>query len=160
MFYDTMKDRTPEHFKRLSGVSKETFALMIQVLQERLPAFGRPPTLSVEDHLLMVLMYWREYRTQEHIGSTYGVYETTAGRTVKQFEPLLIQDTRFHLPGKKALRHNDTIFEIVLMDATECPCERPKKTESLLLGQEETAHPKGPGNHQQSHRTDHRDGVL
>ena len=133
MFYRNIKEYAPEKFKRLTGVSKETFALMIEALFARLPAFGRPPTLAVEDRLLMVLMYWREYRTYEHIGETYGVSEATVCRTVQQFEDILLQDKRFHLPGKKALRESETVFEIVLIDATECPCERPKKKAAALL---------------------------
>ena len=93
----------------------------------RFRAFGRPPELCLEDRLLMVLMYWREYRTYEHIGETYGVSEATVCRTVKAVEDVLIKDKRFHLPGKKALRQSDTVFEVVLIDATECRCERPKK---------------------------------
>lgn len=127
MFYHNIKDYAPEKFKRLTGVSKPTFARMVDALVRGLPTFGRPPELCLEDRLLMVLMYWREYRTQEHIGETYGVSEATVSRTVRQFETILIQDKRFHLPGKKALHQSDTVFEIVLIDATECPCERPKK---------------------------------
>lgn len=127
MFYCNIKDYAPEKFKRLTGVSKNTFAVMIDALVQGLRPFGRPPVLCLEDRLLMVLMYWREYRTFEHIGETYGVSEATVCRTVKQFENLLIKDERFHLPGKKALTQSETLFEIVLVDATECPCERPKK---------------------------------
>src|ERR1051325_10157264 len=128
MFYHNIKDYAPEKFKRLTGVSKQTFDLMIDALVSRLKPFGRPPTLRLEDRLLMVLMYWREYRTYEHIGQTYGLSETTVGRTLRRFEDILIQDPRFHLPGKKALRQSDALFEVVLIDATECACERPKKT--------------------------------
>ncbi len=127
MFYKNIQNNTPEHFKRLTGVSQETFVLMISVLKESLPDFGAPPKLALEDRLLMVLMYLREYRTQAHIGATYGVHETTVGRTLRQFESILLQDTRFHLPGKKVLRESETSFEVVMIDATECPCERPKK---------------------------------
>lgn len=139
-----MKSRSPEDFKRLCGVSPETFALMVEALHARLPTSGRPPALCVEDRLLMVLMYWREYRTQEHIGTTYGVCETTVGRTVKQFETLLMQDKRFHLPGKKSLRQSDLIFEVVLVDATECPCERPKKNSVATTVARRNAIPKRP----------------
>src|SRR5436309_1227131 len=114
MFYRNIKEYAPEKFKRLTGVSQETFALMLEGLIAGVRAFGRPPILAIEDRLLMVLMYWREYRTYEHIGETYGVSEATVCRTVKQFENLLIQDKRFHLPGKKALREPETVFEIVL----------------------------------------------
>lgn len=142
MFYHTMKSRTSQDFKRLCGVSQETFAIMVEALNARLPTFGRPPALCVEDRLLMVLMYWREYRTQEHIGTTYGVCETTVGRAVKQFETLLMQDKRFHLPGKKALRQSELVFEVVLVDATECPCERPKKNSVAPIPARKNAIPK------------------
>ena len=127
MFYRNIKDYAPEKFKRLTGVSKEVFLLMVDTLVQGLRPFGRPPVLCLEDRLLMVLMYWREYRSFEHIGETYGVSEATVCRTVKQFENILLKDKRFHLPGKKVLRESETVFEIVLLDATECPCERPKK---------------------------------
>jgi Helix-turn-helix of DDE superfamily endonuclease len=127
MFYHNIHDYTPAKFRRLTGVPRETFDLMVDALVLGLRPFGRPPVLCLEDRLLMVLMYWREYRTFEHIGETYGVSEATVCRTVRQFEDILIKDKRFHLPGKKTLHQSDTAFEIVLLDATECPCERPKK---------------------------------
>ena len=142
MFYHNIKDYAPEKFKRLTGVSKETFALMVDVLVSGLRPFGRPPELCLEDRLLMVLMYWREYRTYEHIGETYGVSESTVCPTVQQWENLLIKDTRFHLPGKKVLRESDTIFEIVLIDATECPCERPKKNSDATTQARRSVTPK------------------
>jgi hypothetical protein len=127
MFYHNIHDYTPAKFRRLTGVPRETFDLMVDALVRGLRPFGRPPVLCLEDRLLMVLMYWREYRTFEHIGETYGVSEAAVCRTVRQFEDILIKDKRFHLPGKKTLHQSDTAFEIVLLDATECPCERPKK---------------------------------
>lgn len=38
----------------------------------------------------------------------------------------MIKDGTFSLPGKKALLEDDSI-EVVLVDVTECPVERPKK---------------------------------
>ena len=144
MFYRNIKDYAPEKFKRLTGVSKPVFALMVDTLVGALRPFGRPPKLCLEDRLLMVLMYWREYRTQEHIGETYGLSEASVSRTVQQFENLLIKDKRFHLPGKRALRESETLFEIVLIDATECPCERPKKNSAATTRARRSAIPKRP----------------
>lgn len=131
MFYANIKDYAPEKFKRLTGVTAETFAVMEDVLKNSMRLFGRPPTLCSEDRLLMTLMYLREYRTYEHIGETYGVSESTVcpsaylpTRTVKRVENVLISDERFHLPGKKVLCQSDTIFEVTMIDATECPCVR------------------------------------
>ena len=144
MFYANIKNSKPELFKRLTGVSKETFELMREVLSANIRPFGRPPELCLEDRLLMVLMYWREYRTFEHIGETYGVSEATVCRTVKQLENILIKDKRFHLPGKRALNQSETVFEIVLIDATECPCERPKKNSGATTRERKSATPKKP----------------
>lgn len=142
MFYSNIQTYKPEVFKRLTGVSKETFAVMREVIQIQLPTRGRPAQLSVEDRLLMVLMYWREYRTLAHIGATYGVSEACVCRTVKHFENWFIKDPRFHLPGKKALREPDAQLEIVLLDATECPCERPKKDNVSIIRAKRSAIPK------------------
>ena len=141
MFYENIKTYAPEKFKRLTGVSKDTFATMTDALIAGTRAFDRPPELCLEDRLLMVLMYWREYRTYEHIGETYGVSEATVCRTVKAVEDVLIKDKRFHLPGKKALRQSDTIFEIVLIDATECRCDRPKKNNAATTPARKKATP-------------------
>lgn len=135
MFYSTLQHTKPEVFKRLCGVSQETFALMVEVLNRSLREFGRPRKLCVEDMLLMTLMYLREYRSLAHIGATYGVHETTALRTIRRIETTLLQDKRFHLPGKKALQASETLFEVVLVDATECPCERPKKNSDAITAE-------------------------
>ena len=93
-----------------------------------MPHFGRPPTLSRADQLLMTLMYWREYRTQFHIAQAYGVSEASVCRTIQKVEDALLKSEQFRLPGKKALQPSDTVIELVLVDATEQPIERPKKS--------------------------------
>ena len=81
----------------------------------------------------MTMMYWREYRTEFHIGLTYGVSEATVCRTIKKVENVLIKSEQFHLPGKKALQSGETVFEVVLIDATEQPIERPKKDSASII---------------------------
>ena len=127
MRYETVQTLKDEDFKRSTGVQRNTFEKMLEVVESGLRDFGRPPKLSRADQLLMTLMYWREYRTEFHIGLTYGVSEATVGRTIKKVENVLIQSKQFHLPGKKVLQPSDTMIEIVLVDATEQPIERPKK---------------------------------
>ena len=88
---------------------------------------GRKPRLSLEDSLLATLEYWREYRTYAHIAVGYGVSESQIFRIIKWVEDTLIKDGAFSLPGRKALLKSDMEFEVVLIDATETPVERPKK---------------------------------
>ncbi len=63
---------------------------------------------------------------------TYGVSEAIVCRTVKKVENGLIQSGEFRLPGKKALQASDTQIEVVLIDATEQPIERPKKSSASI----------------------------
>ena len=127
MRYKEIKDWKEQDFKRLTGVKHETFKKMLAVHNRGLPNFGRPSKLSRADQLLMTLMYWREYRTQFHIAQAYGVSESAVCRTIQKIEDALINSGQFQLPGKKALHPSDTIIEIVIVDATEQPIERPKK---------------------------------
>lgn len=103
---------------------------MLEVMREhnkRKKKPGRPIKLSLEDQLLMALEYWREYRTYFHIGQSWGVDESTAYRIVRKIEDILIKSKVFSLPGKKKLTHSDRQIEVVVVDVTETPIERPKK---------------------------------
>ena len=141
MHYEKIKNSKAPDFKRLTGVQRETFELMMSTLRQAPPSFGRPCKLKREDQLLLTLMYWREYRTQFHIAGTYGVSEATVSRTITRIENALMHSGQFRLPGKKALRPAECSFEVILVDATECPIERPQKTASPLQRQEEAPHP-------------------
>lgn len=127
MRYETIEHLKDTDFKRLTGVQRETFEEMLQVVEKGLRDFGRPPKLSRADQLLMTLMYWREYRTEFHIAQSYGVSEATVCRTIQKVEDVLVRSKKFRLPGKKALQPSDTVFEVILVDASEQPVERPKK---------------------------------
>ena len=127
MNYETIEDLKDSDFKRLTGVQRETFEQMLAVIEKGLRDFGRPPKLSRADQLLMTLMYWREYRTEFHIAQSYGVSEATVCRTIRKVEAALVRSKKFRLPGKKALQPSDTVFEIMLVDVSEQPIERPKK---------------------------------
>jgi len=144
MRYETVQNLNDEAFKRCTGVQRRTFEQMLTVVKAGLPNFGRPPTLSRADQLLLTLMYWREYRSEFHLGLSYGVSEATVCRTIQKVENALIQSRQFHLPGKKALQSSDTVLEIVLVDATEQPIERPKKDKNAITAGKRSATPKKP----------------
>jgi hypothetical protein len=130
MNYKTIEHLKDSDFKRLTGVQRETFDQMLAVVEKGLRGFGRPPKLSRADQLLLTLMYWREYRTEFHIAQSYGVSEATVCRTIRKVEDALVRSKKFRLPGKKALQTSDTVFEVVLVDVSEQPVERPKKVKN------------------------------
>ena len=139
MKYEKIKNKADKDFKRLTGVPHQIFKQMVDILNQEMRNFGRPPKLRREDQLLMTLMYWREYRTQFHIGQTYDLSESTVCRTINKIENALIQSGQFTLPGKKKLQESDTIIEIILVDATEQVIERPKKNRNHIIAARKSA---------------------
>ena len=137
MKYENIKDYSDEEFRRITGVKRTTFKKMLEIMtpkhREKLSKGGRKPKLSLEEMLLAVLEYWREYRTYAHIAASYGIHESNMCRLVKWTEGILIKDGTFSLPGKKALVKSDTEYELVLTDVTETPVERPKRGKNFTI---------------------------
>ena len=142
MRYETIEHLKDTDFKRLTGVQRETFELMLKVVEKSLPNFGRPTKLSRADQLLLTLMYWREYRTEFHIAQSYGISEATVCRTIQKVENALVCSGKFRLPGKKVLQASNTVFEVVLVDVSEQPIERPKKVKNGITVAKRGATPK------------------
>lgn len=134
MKFDAIRNLKPEEFRRLTGVKRETFNQMIEIIEEAVRVKkakgGRPNKLSVPDRILMTLEYLREYRTYFHISKNYGISESNSYYTICFVEDALIKSGRFSLPGRKALLKSDVEYELVLIDATESPIERPKKNKN------------------------------
>ncbi len=127
MKYEQIKDRKSEEFQRLTGVKPAVFAQMVQAVRAQIRVFGRPCKLSLEDQLLLTLMYWREYRSLLPIALTYDVSEPTVHRTIRKIEAALLASGRFALPGKKALTEPELEWQVIVVDATETPIQRPQK---------------------------------
>jgi len=142
MRYETIQHLKDTDFKRLTGVERETFGEMLKIVEKELGHFGRPPKLSRADQLLLTLMYWREYRTEFHIAQSYGVSEATVCRTIHKVEDALVRSKKFRLPGKKALQPSDTVFEVILVDVSEQPVERPKKARNSTTAAKRSAIPR------------------
>lgn len=142
MRYETIKNLKDKEFKRLTGVKPETYRMMRDVLTEKQSNFGRPTSLVIEDQLLVALMYWREYRTQFHIAQSYGVSEATVSRIIAKVEKELMQSGKFRLPGRKALYDTETVIEVIIVDVSEQPIERPKKNRNGITAVRKSATPR------------------
>lgn len=136
MKYDSLKDFKNEEFRRLTGVKRATFEKMVDILKEaesyKKKFGGRPHRLSIEDQLLMTLEYIREYRTYFHVAASYHISESACYRNIRWIEDVLIKHPDFALPGRKALLKSDMEYDVILMDATETPIERPKKNKNIF----------------------------
>lgn len=79
----------------------------------------------------MTLEYLREYCTFFDIAQSWRVHEFTAYRIIATGENLLIGLGEFRVPGKKKLLEPNHEIEVVVVDVTQSPIERPKKTKTL-----------------------------
>ena len=61
------------------------------------------------------------------IAASYDIAESNIYRGIRWVEDTLIKDGTFSLPGRKALLKSDVEYEVILVDATETPIERPQK---------------------------------
>lgn len=123
-------------YRRIFGVTKAVFDQMLEVLEktfrEEHRQGGRPPKLSVLDKLVIMLCYYREYRTMESIAFDYSVSKSTVYESICWAEEALMKSGKFALPSKKALM-DDLNIEVVLVDVTECEIERPQKNKKATI---------------------------
>ena len=129
IYLDSVSD---EVFKRLVGVKRETFSVMLGVIKKKYAEKhtekgGRKSKLSVENILLMALRYWRQYPTFMELGAEFFVSATTAHDLTVWVENVLIKGGKFALPGRKVLHKSDDEISVILVDVTESPIQRPKK---------------------------------
>ena len=133
MKYPSIQNYPDDLFRRLTGVKRCTFEKMSNILEEaeliKKALGGKTNRLSIQDRLLMTLEYpQRIYRTYFHVASSYGLSESACYKNIRWVEDTLIKHPEFALPGRKALLKSDIEYVLILIDATESPIERPKKT--------------------------------
>lgn len=151
-FFTSTNKLTDSEFKRLTGVKRSSFNLILDILNIEFNNIhkknkGRLPKLSMEDRLMLILEYYREYRTMFHIGVSFGISKSSVSKTITWIEETLTKSKKFALPKKEELMNKKFDFEVFLIDATENQIERPKKklqkpkkrTKKILLKKEKKA---------------------
>lgn len=121
--------RASASFVRLTGVSVPTFDKMLKQLtapwekaQLKKAKSGRPSDIGgLEDHLLIMLIYYRCYITQEFLGFFYRVNKSAICRAIKRIEklarPLIGVERKPKISREEA--------EALIVDCTEQPIQRP-----------------------------------
>ena len=142
MRYQKLNRFSDSEFKRLVGVPRQVFTEMVEVLEKAeslKKKSGRPHTLDIEDQLLLTLNYLRNYSTQLELAANYHIAESNVNRTIKKVEDALMKSRRFTLP-KRSITTADEHFNWVIIDATECSIERPKKNQSKFYSGKKKKH--------------------
>ena len=122
--------RRSASFRRLTGISTATFDRMLKQLrgpweqmQRRKRKPGRPWEIGgLEDHLLVLLLYYRCYVTQEFIGFFHQVDRSVICRAIQRIEA----PVRRLFGIRRVPRIKRAEAEALIIDCTEQPIQRPK----------------------------------
>ncbi len=87
-------------YQKYFGVNKATFDEMLEILEEadrykRIKG-GRPSVLSVLDKLVIMLQYYREYRTMDNIAFDYQTNKSTVYYAIKWAEDTLVKNKNLY----------------------------------------------------------------
>lgn len=127
---EQVNEFSDKKFYRVYGVKKPVFNLMLNLLEKEYEKEhkrgGKPPKLSVFDRINIFFMYYHDYMTYEVIANEYNIANSTVHHWVNWVEEVLIKSGEFKLPGKRELMQT-TQFKSIVIDASECAIERPKK---------------------------------
>jgi hypothetical protein len=94
---------------------------------------GRPPKLILEDQVLVMLQYLREYRTYYHIAKDWNLSESAVCRMVHKLENILIKSCQFRLPGKKELWQTSPEEEVVVMELGQVKLKDQRKNKNSFI---------------------------
>jgi hypothetical protein len=98
MKWEVIKNIRENDFVRAFGVNFFVFRTLVEILEEEVQQrkySGRPPLLSLEDQVLLTLLYLKEYVTFQVLGLIFGVSETTAYNVATKTEAILIKNNEF-----------------------------------------------------------------
>lgn len=123
--------KKPTTFRRLFGVSVGEFEI---ILSKALPEWqrkvlgrykgpGRPYDHGLQDMILMLLLYYRSYITQEFVGYLFALDKSRICRIIQTLEPILAKVMAI----SKCKHLSKEEVETLIVDVTEQPIERPKK---------------------------------
>jgi len=130
--FEAIKNQKPDSFLREVGVSLDKFILILNEITKHmkqqyakypLKKRGRKSSLCIEDMLLLTLYYLRHYMTFAQLGKNFGISESYTCKIYHRMSSILINV--LDMKSRSELMNSN--LEVILIDVTEQPIERPKK---------------------------------
>jgi len=146
-------------FRSLTGITQEKFDELLEKTtplyeqeeakrlhkekRERKQGGGRQKQLDLANQLLMLLMYYRLYVSQEFLGLIFSLHNCNVSRQINYLEPLLAKV--FKIPTRKIKLEEENLteeelLEIFIIDATEQQIRRPKKQQKKFYSGKKKKH--------------------
>jgi hypothetical protein len=135
----------PSFLKRLTGLDTKEFKQLVskaraewlrQVVHPK-KVSGRAYEISnMENHILLMLIYYKFYITYDFLGMIFGIDASTANRAVMRIEPILAKISHFE---KKRISSKDDLSTLII-DVTEQRVERPSKNQKVYYSGKKKCH--------------------
>lgn len=131
-------------FLRLFGVKVSEFEVILEKVTPlwesevvgKYEAQGRFFKCNLSQMILLLLLYYRHYITQEFIGMLFSLHKSNVCRIIKRLEPLLAQV--MPIPQRDSLSPEE--IQDLIIDATENHIERPKKDQKKYYSGKKKRH--------------------
>lgn len=153
MNHTTRLKKSPQIFRRLTGIGPDEFNDLLAKLTPRYEAWnaerlskktrqrkvggGGKFHLDLEERLLMLLIYYRCYITHAFLGLLFKIDDSNVGRNINPLMPLLAGI--FRIPEKR-IEANSQEVEVLFIDATEQRIQRPQSNQKQSYSGKKKAH--------------------
>lgn len=130
--YNIVSQQSPKCFKRDTGISLENFYFILEKVQTHISHTlnekpmrkrGLKPTISLENKILLTLLYLRDYPTFFKLGKSFGISESYANKIYHFILQIMVNV--LHVSNRKELLNKD--IDTIIIDVSEQPIERPQK---------------------------------
>lgn len=146
-------------FRSLTGITQEKFDELVKkttplyeqaeekrlykAKRERKQGGGRQKELDLPNQLLMLLMYYRIYVSQEFLGLIFGLHNCNVSRQINYLQPQLAKV--FRIPAQRIKLSEEELTEeglmkIFIIDATEQQIRRPGKRQKKYYSGKKKRH--------------------
>jgi len=144
--FECAKQQSANDFLRDVGISLEAFQVLLEKVsayitdeKERCPMKkrGLKPSISLGDRLLLTFRYLRHYPTFDRLGKEFGISESYANKIYHRMLDILLKVLKMN--SRNELMNKD--LEVLLIDVTEQPIERPKRKQKAYYSGKKNAIP-------------------
>lgn len=121
---------------QLHGIIEQLTPIWEKHLKSSYRRFGRPYKHDLGSMVVLLLIYYRSYITQEFLGYLFDLDKANVCRIIRKLEPLLAR--LLPIPKRRVLSKEEV--NQLLIDVTEQPIERPKKRQKAYYSGKKKQH--------------------
>jgi|688.fasta_scaffold674190_1 hypothetical protein len=146
--FATYKTKKPEVFLRLVGMNIGTFQIILEKFRKEIELYksehwsrtkGKKCSLSVENQLLLCILYLRDYATFIKLGLLFGISESYTQKRFVFSKMILLRC--LDLPNEASLKQTIET-NLIAIDVTEQVIERPVENQQEYYSGKKTSHDK------------------